>query len=148
MSLSDTIKSDMKDAMRARDKARLGIVRMIMAAIKQREVDERTTLDDGQILAVLEKMVKQRRESAALFEKGNRPELAARELAEITAISRYLPEKLSDEEVAVLIDRAIAETAAEGPRDMGRVMAHLRKAAAGRIDMGSASAAVKSRLIG
>lgn len=148
MSLSNTIKSDMKGAMRARDKARLGIVRMIMAAIKQREVDERTTLDDVQILAVLEKMVKQRRESAALFEKGNRPELAARELAEITAISRYLPEKLSDEEVAELIDRAIAETAAEGPRDMGKVMAHLKQAAAGRIDMGSASAAVKNRLIG
>lgn len=148
MSLSDTIKSDMRDAMRARDKVRLGIVRMILAAIKQREVDERTTLDDGQVLAVLEKMVKQRRESAALFEKGNRPELAARELAEITAISGYLPEKFSEAKVAELIDKAIAETGAEGPRDMGKVMAHLKEAAAGRIDMGSASAAVKNRLRG
>ncbi len=148
MSLSDTIKSDMKDAMRAKDKVRLGIVRMILAAIKQREVDERTTLGDDQVLSVLEKMVKQRRESATLFEQGNRPELAAKELAEIAAISHYLPEKLSEAEVSVLIDKAIAETGATGPRDMGKVMAHLKQAAAGRIDMGSASAAVRQRLTG
>lgn len=148
MSLSDKIRSDMKDAMRARDKARLEIVRMILAAIKQREVDERITLDDGQVLAVLEKMVKQRHESAALYEKGARPELAAKELAEIATINRYLPEQLSDDEVGVLIDKAIAATGAEGPRDMGKVMAHLKQAAEGRIDMGRASASVKKRLAG
>ncbi len=146
MSLSKQINADVKDAMRARDKPRLGVLRMITAAIKQREVDERTTLDDAQVMAVLEKMLKQRRESVSQYEKGDRADLAAIERAEIEIISTYLPTKLSAEETAGLVDKAIAETGAEGPRDMGKVMAWLKQAAAGRLDMGAASKVARARL--
>lgn len=146
MSLSDKINADVKDAMRARDKTRLGVLRMVTAAIKQREVDERTTLDEPQVMAVLEKMLKQRRESISQYEKGGREDLAAVERAEIEIISAYLPEKLSAEETSALIDKAVAETAAQGLRDMGKVMAWLKQSAGPQLDMGSASAAVKKRL--
>ncbi len=146
MSLSEQIYSDVKDAMRARDKARLGVLRMVTAAIKQREVDERTTLDDRQVMAVLEKMVKQRRESISQYEQGGRDDLAAREQAELTLIQAYLPAKLSADETDALVDQAIRETGAEGPRDMGKVMGWLKKSGGAELDMGVASAAAKARL--
>ncbi len=146
MSLSDQIQADVKDAMRARDKPRLGILRMVTAAIKQREVDERTSLDDAQVMAVLEKMVKQRRESISQYEQGGRDDLAANERAEIAVIQAYLPEKLSAQETAALIEKAVAETGADGLRDMGKVMAWLKQQAGPQLDMGAASAAVKARL--
>ena len=146
MSLSEKINADVKDAMRARDKARLGVLRMVTAAIKQKEVDERTTLDDSQVMGVLEKMLKQRRESISQYEKGNREDLAAVERAEIEIIGAYLPEKLSAEDTTALIDKAIAETGANGPRDMGKVMAWLKQSAGPQLNMGAASAAVKARL--
>ncbi|NNF51286.1 MAG: GatB/YqeY domain-containing protein [Gammaproteobacteria bacterium] len=146
MSLSERINADVKDAMRARDKQRLGVLRMVTAAIKQREVDERTTLDEPAVMAVLEKMLKQRRESVSQYVKGGRDDLAAVERAEIDIISGYLPEKLSPEETAALIENAISQTGAEGPRDMGKVMAWLKQAAGAQLDMGAASSAVKARL--
>lgn len=146
MSLSEKINADVKVAMRARDKQRLGVLRMVTAAIKQREVDERTTLDEPAVMAVLEKMLKQRRESVSQYVKGGRDDLAAVERAEIDIISGYLPEKLSPEETAALIENAISQTGAEGPRDMGKVMAWLKQAAGAQLDMGAASSAVKARL--
>ncbi|MEL6303016.1 MAG: GatB/YqeY domain-containing protein [Pseudomonadota bacterium] len=144
--LKDTITNDMKSAMRAGDKDTLGVIRMAMAAIKQIEVDSRKTLDDAGTLAVIEKMVKQRRESIAQYEKGGRPELAAVEQAEIDVLKRYLPEPLSEAELATLIDEAIATTGAESMRDMGKVIGHIKAAAAGRADMAAVSATVKARL--
>ncbi|MEO1582072.1 MAG: GatB/YqeY domain-containing protein [Pseudomonadota bacterium] len=144
--LKDTITNDMKSAMRAGDKDTLGVIRMAMAAIKQIEVDSRKTLDDAGTLAVIEKMVKQRRESIAQYEKGGRPELAAIEQAEIDVLKRYLPEPLSEAELATLIDEAIASTGAESMRDMGKVIGHIKAAAAGRADMAAVSATVKARL--
>lgn len=146
MMLKDTITNDMKAAMKAGDKDTLGVIRMAMAAIKQREIDDRTTLDDGETLAVIEKMVKQRRESIAQYEKGGRPELAAIEQAEIEVLQRYLPEPLSEAELGALIDEAIATTGAESMRDMGKVIGHIKAAAAGRADMAAVSATVKARL--
>ena len=148
MTLKDRIQDDMKAAMRAKDKDRLGTIRLIMAAIKQREVDERITLDDSQILAVLEKMLKQRRESIAQYESAGRDELAAKEQSEADVIQGYMPTALTDEELDALIDKAIADTGAESPRDMGKVMAVLKQQAQGRIDMGAASGRVKTRLNG
>ncbi|MEM6817432.1 MAG: GatB/YqeY domain-containing protein [Pseudomonadota bacterium] len=144
--LKDTITNDMKSAMRAGDKDTLGVIRMAMAAIKQIEVDSRKTLDDAGTLAVIEKMVKQRRESITQYEKGGRPELAAVEQAEIDVLKRYLPEPLSEAELAALIDDAIATTGAESMRDMGKVIGHIKAAAAGRADMAAVSATVKARL--
>ncbi len=144
--LKDTITNDMKSAMRAGDKDTLGVIRMAMAAIKQIEVDSRKTLDDAGTLAVIEKMVKQRRESITQYEKGGRPELAAVEQAEIDVLKRYLPEPLSEAELATLIDEAIATTGAESMRDMGKVIGHIKAAAAGRADMAAVSATVKARL--
>lgn len=146
MTLSNKINADVKDAMRARDKARLGVLRMITAAIKQREVDERTTLDEPQIMAVLEKMLKQRRESVSQYEKGEREDLAAIERAEIAIIEAYLPKKLSADETATLVEKAVSETGAQGLRDMGKVMTWLRQEAGAKLDMAAASSAVKSRL--
>jgi uncharacterized protein YqeY len=148
MSLKDRITADMKTAMKAGDKDRLGVIRMALAAVKQREVDERKELTDADVLAVIEKMVKQRRESVSQYESGGRADLAAKESAEIEVLTEYLPEPLSEDELAALIDAAIAETGAESLRDMGKVMAKVKGEAQGRADMGAVSAQVKARLAG
>ena len=144
--LKTRITDDMKSAMRAGDKDRLGVIRLLQAAIKQREVDERIELDDAQITAVIEKMVKQRRDSVQQYTDGGRPELAAAEQAEIDILSGYLPEQLSEAEVAQLIDEAIAATGAEGMKDMGKVMGQLKPKLTGRADMGAVSAQIKAKL--
>ena len=146
MSLKNQITEDMKSAMKAGEKDRLKVVRLILAAIKQVEVDKRVELDDAGVLAVLDKMVKQRRDSVEQFEKGNREDLAAIERAEIAVLDEYLPERLSDEELAALVDEVIAATGATSIRDMGKVMGQIKAKAAGRADMGAVSAAVKERL--
>jgi uncharacterized protein YqeY len=146
MSLKNQITEDMKSAMKAGDKDRLKTVRLIMAAIKQVEVDKRVELDDAGVLSVLDKMVKQRRDSVTQFEKGDRDDLAAIEKAEIEVLAEYLPEQLSAEELAALVDEVIAATGAEGMRDMGKVMGQIKAKAAGRADMGAVSATVKERL--
>ncbi|MFZ9994860.1 MAG: GatB/YqeY domain-containing protein [Steroidobacteraceae bacterium] len=146
MALKERITDDMKAAMRAGDKDRLGVIRMLQAAIKQREVDERITLDDSNVLAVIEKMVKQRKEAISQFEAGGRADLAAKEAQEIEVLTAYLPEPLAAEEVAALIEQAIQSTGAASIKDMGKVMAAVKAAAAGRADMGAVSAAIKQRL--
>ena len=146
MSLKNQIFEDMKSAMKAGENDRLKVVRLIMAAIKQVEVDKREELDDAGVLSVLEKMVKQRRDSVEQFEKGNREDLAAIERAEIDVLQAYLPEQLSADEIAALVDDVIAATGAEGIRDMGKVMGQIKAKAAGRADMGAVSATVKERL--
>ncbi|MFZ9478521.1 MAG: GatB/YqeY domain-containing protein [Steroidobacteraceae bacterium] len=146
MSLKERITQDMKDAMRSADKERLGNIRMLQAAIKQREVDERITLDDTQVLAVVEKMIKQRKEAIAQFEAGGRADLAAKENAEIALLQAYMPEQLSAAEVDALVAAAIAETAASTIKDMGKVMALVKTRAAGRADMASVSALIKAKL--
>ncbi len=148
MTLKERITEDMKSAMRAGDKDRLAVIRMILAAIKQREVDERTTLDDAQVLAVLDKMVKQRRESLAQFESGGRADLVAKESAEIAVIQSYLPEQLSDAEIDALIAEAIASTGASSVKDMGKVMGVVKPKVQGRADMAAVSARVKQKLSG
>ena len=148
MTLKERITEDMKSAMRASDKERLSTIRMVQAAIKQREVDERIVLDDTQVLAVLEKMVKQRRESIAAFEQGGRADLADKEKAEIQILAAYLPEQLSEAEVDALIRAAIAETGAASMKDMGKVMGAVKAKAAGRADMGAVSARIKAALAG
>jgi len=146
MSLKAQITDDMKSAMKAGDKDRLKVVRLILAAIKQIEVDTREELDDAAVLTVLTKMVKQRRDSVDQFEKGNREDLAAIERAEIAVLDEYLPEQLSAAAIATLIDEAIRATGAEGIRDMGKVMGQIKSKAAGRADMGALGALVKDRL--
>lgn len=146
MSIKDRIQQDMKDAMRARDKARLATIRLIMAAIKQREVDERIELDDTQVITVLDKMIKQRRESIAQFELASRADLIAREQEEITVITPYLPAALSADEITQLIDAALQHTGASSVKDMGKMMAELKPKLAGRADMGAVSALIKARL--
>jgi len=136
----------MKSAMKAGDKDRLKVVRLMRAAIKQVEVDKRVDLDDAGVLAVLDKMVKQRRDSVEQFEKGNREDLAAIERAEIAVLENYLPEQLSADDLAALVDEVIAATGAESIRDMGKVMGQIKAKAAGRADMGAVSATVKERL--
>lgn len=148
MSLKDTIQDDVKTAMKAGDKDRLKVLRLITAAIKQVEVDERKTLDDAAVLSVLNKMVKQRRDSVTQYRDGKREDLAKIELDEITIIENYLPEQLSDEELEALISEAIASTGAESIRDMGKVMGQVKAKAAGRADMGAVGAKVKARLNG
>jgi hypothetical protein len=138
----------MKTAMRSGDKDRLGLIRMLQAAIKQREVDERITLDDTQTLSVIEKMVKQRRESVVQFEAGGRADLAAKETAEIGVLSSYLPTQLDAAELDALIQAAIGETGATSIKDMGKVMAVAKGKAAGRADMGAVGARVKALLGG
>ncbi len=130
----------------AGEKERLGYIRMLQAAIKQREVDERITLDDTQVLAVIEKMIKQRREAIAQFEAGGRADLAAKELAEVALLQTYMPEPLSQAEVEALVAAAIAETGAASVKDMGKVMALVKTRAAGRADMSAVSAIIKSKL--
>jgi uncharacterized protein YqeY len=146
MGLKERIQEDMKSAMRAAEKERLAIVRLILAAIKQREVDERIVLDDPQILAVLEKMGKQRRESIQQFESGARPDLAAKEAAELAIIHSYLPTPLGAAELDALIEEAVAQTGATSIKDMGKVMAQIKAKAQGRADMAAVGARIKARL--
>jgi uncharacterized protein len=148
MALKDRITEDMKGAMRAGDKARLAAIRLALAAIKQREIDERITLDDTQVLAVLEKMIKQRREAITQFESGGRADLVAKESAEIKVLQQYLPAQLGDAEIDALILDAIAATGATSMKDMGKVMAAVKPKAQGRTDMGALSARIKQRLTG
>ena len=146
MSLKERITQDMKDAMRSGEKERLGIIRMLQAAIKQREVDERIALDDGQVLAVIEKMIKQRKEAIAQFEAGGRADLAEKEGAEIKLLQGYLPEQLSQADLEALVAAAVAETGAASVKDMGKVMGLVKTRAAGRADMGAVSALIKAKL--
>ncbi len=146
MTLKERITEDMKGAMRSGDKERLAAIRLALAAIKQREVDERIALDDGQVLAVLEKMIKQRKEAITQFQSGGRQDLVAKETAEITVLQAYLPEPMSEAEVDALIARAVAETGATSVKDMGKVMAAVKSQAQGRADMGVVSARVRARL--
>ena len=148
MSLKDRVTEDMKAAMRARDSERLGTIRMITAAIKQREVDERITLNDTQVLSVIEKMIKTRKESVVQFKSGGRDDLVARETREIELLQGYLPSQLSDGEVDALIGEAIAESGATSIKEMGKAMALLKQKAQGRTDMASASAKLKAKLGG
>jgi uncharacterized protein len=148
MTLKERITEDMKTAMRSGEKDRLAVIRLLQAAIKQREVDERITLDDVQITSVLEKMIKQRKESVAAFEKGNRADLVAKENAEITILQPYLPAQLSDAELDSLITEAIASTGAASIKDMGKVMGIVKGKAAGKADMGAVGARIKAKLGG
>jgi uncharacterized protein YqeY len=146
MSLKDRITEDMKGAMRAGEKDRLSTIRLILAAIKQREVDERISLDDSQVLAVLEKMVKQRRESIAQFTSGGRADLVAKETAELAIVQAYLPTQLTEAELEQLIAEAIRTSGASSLKDMGKVMAALKPQVQGRADMGALSARIKQQL--
>jgi len=148
MSLKERITDDMKAAMRSGDKERLGVIRMVTAAIKQREVDERISLDDAQVLNVLDKMIKQRKESLVQFEAGHRPDLVLKETAEIDLLQGYLPAALGDAELETLIDAALAETRATTIKDMGKVMAIIKANAMGRADMAAVGAKIKARLGG
>jgi uncharacterized protein YqeY len=147
-SLRDRVQEDMKAAMRAREKEKLDAIRLILAAIKQREIDERITLDDAQILAVLDKMLKQRRESVAQYTTAGRTDLVAQENLEIGIIQSYLPTPLSDTEINTMIDRCMTETGATSARDMGKVMGMLKPELQGRADIAAVSARVKERLGG
>jgi uncharacterized protein YqeY len=146
--LKQRIQDDVKAAMKAKDKDRLGTLRLITAAIKQREVDERTELDDSQVLAILDKMIKQRRDSVEQYESAGRQELADQEKHEIAIIEDYLPAGLSDEEVTSMIESAIQEVGAAGMQDMGKVMGKLKPQMQGRADMGKVSGLVKQKLAG
>ena len=146
MALRERITEDMKSAMRAGDKERLGTIRLALAAIKQREVDERITLDDPQVLSVLEKMLKQRREAITQFESGGRADLVAKETAEIGVLQGYLPAQMSPVELDALITEAITATGAASIKDMGKVMAAVKPKAQGRADMGAVSARIKQKL--
>jgi uncharacterized protein YqeY len=146
MSLKSRIQEDMKSAMRSAAKERLGTIRMLMAAIKQREVDERIELDDSQILAVIDKMVKQRRESITQFEAGGRQDLVAKEAEELKLLSDYLPAQLSEAELDALISEAIASSGATSIKDMGKVMGLIKSKAQGRADMGAVGARIKAKL--
>lgn len=146
MQLKDRINDDVRAAMRSQDKRRLGALRLITAAIKQREVDERITLDDPQVLAVLEKMVKQRRDSIAQYQAGNRPDLVDQEDFEVKLIQSYLPAQLSEAEIDRIVSETIAATGASSARDMGKVMGALKAKYAGHLDFGKASALTKDLL--
>ena len=148
MSLKARITEDMKSAMRAGEKDRLSCIRMLQAGIKQREVDERIELDDAQVLAVIDKMIKQRRESVTQFQAGNRADLVAKESAEINLLSCYLPAQLGDAELAAMIKEAIAASGAASMKDMGKVMGILKPKVQGRADMGALSARIKTALGG
>jgi uncharacterized protein YqeY len=148
MSTKQQLTEDMKTAMRGGDKHKLGVIRLMLAAVKQREVDERVELDEAQVLAVLEKMLKQRKDSISQYVAAGREDLAEVERAEIAVIEAYLPSKLSETELDALIEAAIAETGASSARDMGKVVGVVKAKAAGRADMGVASARIKARLGG
>jgi uncharacterized protein YqeY len=146
MALKDRVTEDMKTAMRAGDKERLATIRLLLAAIKQREVDERITLDDDQVLAVIDKMMKQRREAITQFESGGRSDLVAKENAEIGVLQGYLPAQLTAAELDALIGEAIAATGAASIKDMGKVMGFVKPKAQGRTDMGALSARIRQKL--
>jgi uncharacterized protein YqeY len=148
MSLKEQITEDMKTAMRAKDSERLGTIRLLLAAMKQKEVDERIELDDAAVVAIVDKLVKQRKDSVAAFTQGNRPDLADKEAAEIKVLEVYLPQRMSAEEVAVEVKAIVAELGAKGPGDMGKVMGAVKTRLAGKADMGQVSAAVKAALSG
>jgi len=146
MSLKQQITEDMKTAMRAKDAARLGAIRLLLAAMKQREVDERIELSDTDVIAIIEKMIKQRRDSISQFEAANRQELADAEKFEIGVLQAYMPQPMSEDEVAAAIAEAVAASGAKTPQEMGKVIALLKPKLAGRADMGKVSALVKARL--
>ena len=148
MTLKERITEDMKTAMRSGEKDRLAVIRLLQAAIKQREVDERITLDDAQVTSVLEKMIKQRKESIVAFEKGARADLVAKETAEIVILQPYLPAQLGEAELDALIAEAIAATGAASIKDMGKVMGIVKAKAAGKADMGAVGARIKAKLGG
>ena len=148
MTLKAKITDDMKDAMRAKDAARLSTIRMLLAAVKQREVDERKELADADVLAVVEKMIKQRRDSIAQFTAGNRPDLADKEQSELDLLTGYMPKPYTDAEIDAMIAEAVASTGAAGAAGMGKVMAILKPKLAGRADLGAVSAKVKAKLVG
>jgi len=146
MSLKQQITEDMKNAMRARDTTRLSAIRLLLAAMKQREVDERIELDDAAVVAIVEKLLKQRKDSFSQYQAAGRKDLADQEAFEIEVLTAYMPQQLAAEDVAALVRQAVAETGAAGPRDMGKVMAWLKPKLAGRADMNSVSGLVKSAL--
>ena len=146
MELKAQIQDDVKTAMKAGDKEKVGTIRLILAAIKQREVDERIELDDTQVIAILDKMAKQRRESIQQFNRGNRPDLVATEQAELDLIQTYLPQPLTEAELNLLLDQAISNTQANGMKDMGKVMAYMKPQIQGRADGSKVSQMVKDRL--
>jgi uncharacterized protein YqeY len=148
MTLRSRIQDDMKDAMRARQSARLGAIRLLLAAIKQREVDERRELSDADVVAVIDRMIKQRRDSVAQFQAGGRADLADAEKAEIDVLAAYMPAALTDAEIDTAIAQAIAATGASGAAAMGKVMAELKPKLAGRADLAAVSAKVKAKLAG
>ncbi|MGZ9075135.1 MAG: GatB/YqeY domain-containing protein [Burkholderiaceae bacterium] len=145
-SLKERITEDMKSAMRAKDSDRLGAIRLLLAAIKQKEIDERVTVDDAAVLGIIEKLVKQRGDSIEQFDKAGRTDLAEKERAELQLLRTYLPQQMSDAELSAAIDAAIAESEATGPQAMGKVMTLLKTRLAGRADLGKVSALVKLRL--
>lgn len=146
MSLKTRINEDMKAAMKAREAERLGAIRLLLAAIKQKEVDERSDLDDAAVLAVIDRMLKQRRDSITQFEQAGRADLADKEKFEVSVLQSYMPQALGDAELAAAVAEAVAELGAQGPQDMGKVMGLLKPRLAGRADMGKVSALVKARL--
>lgn len=146
MTLKERITDDMKSAMRAGEKERLGTIRLLLAEIKQREVDERITLDDGRVLAVLEKMIKARKESITQFENGGRSDLVAKEQAELKVLQTYLPAQMSDAEIDAVIAEALAASGATSIKDMGKVVALVKAKAQGKADMGAVSARIKQKL--
>jgi uncharacterized protein YqeY len=146
MSLKEQITEDMKTAMRAKDSERLGTIRLLMAALKQKEVDERVELDDAMVVAIVDKMVKQRKDSIAAFTTGGRADLADKEAAEIKVLEVYLPQRMGADEVAAEVKAIVAELGAKGPGDMGKVMGAVKTRLAGKADMGQVSAAVKAAL--
>lgn len=148
MSLKDQITEDMKTAMRAKDSERLGTIRLLLAAAKQKEVDERVVLDDIAMVAIVDKLIKQRKDSIAAFTQANRMDLADKEAAEVKVLEAYLPQRLSAEEVAAEVRAIVAELGATGPGDMGKVMGAVKTRLAGKADMGQVSAAVKAALAG
>ena len=148
MSLKDRITDDMKAAMRAKDAARLGPIRLLLAAVKQKEVDERVELDDATVASIVEKLIKQRKDSISQFAAAGRDDLVTIEAAELAVLTAYLPEQCSEAEIVAAVEAAVAETGATSPRDMGRVMALVKPRLAGRADMGQVSALIKSRLGG
>jgi len=148
MALKEQITNDMKESMKSGAKERLAVIRLILAALKQKEVDERITLDDAQVLAILEKMLKQRRESVTQFAQGNRPDLVAKEEAEIKIIQGYMPAQLSEAELDAMVAAAVAESGAASIKDMGKVMGILKPKVAGKADMSAVSARIKAKLGG
>ena len=146
MNLKSQITEQMKDAMRAKDTARLGTIRLLLAAIKQREVDERIELTDADVIAVIEKMLKQRRDSIAAFESANRIDLADIEKFEVTVLQTYMPKQMSDDEISQIINQVIADTGAQGAKDMGKVVGLVKPLVAGMADMGKVSGLIKSKL--